>query len=152
MSAIKVENVPAPALVEPLNLLETALRASEPVLVAFAAELRASVERGETEVLLARLNGHPAGVVLVAYRLNISAGGRFASIEELQVVPQARATGIGRALLEAAVERCVARGISYLEVQTDDEAVAFYKACGFEAEPEVRVLSRSGTISPKPEA
>lgn len=146
MSAIEVQNVPAVALDEPLKLLETALRASGPVPEVLAAELRASVERGETGVLLARLNGHPAGVVLVAYRLNISAGGRFASIEEMQVASQAREKGVGRALLEAVAGCCAQKGVSYLEVQTDDEAVAFYEACGFELE-EVKVLARSRAIS-----
>lgn len=86
--------------------------------------------------------GRVSGVVLLSYGLNVSAGGPFASIEELHVRQGARSRGVGRALLAAVEERCAARGISYVEVQTDDEAVAFYEALGYEREEDVLVLSR----------
>jgi GNAT superfamily N-acetyltransferase len=80
---------------------------------------------------------------VLAFRPNVSAGASFASIEDLYVSPDARGRGAGRALLEAVEERCRARDVSYVEVQTDDEAAAFYGACGYEPEMGVRVLSRS---------
>ena len=85
--------------------------------------------------------GRVVGVALLSFGLNVSAGGPFASIEELQVVPGARRRGVGRALLAAVEERCVARGVSYVEVQTDDEAAPFYEAAGYEREEGVLVLS-----------
>lgn len=87
--------------------------------------------------------GELVGVAVVAYRPSVSAGGLFASVEELQVKQGARRRGAGRALLEAVGERCSVRGVSYVEVQTDAEAEPFYAAAGFEREPEVRVMSRS---------
>ena len=85
----------------------------------------------------------PVGVVVLAFRLNISAGVTFASIEDLYVSPGAGGRGVGRALLEAVEERCRARGVSYVEVQTQEEAAPFYEACGYGPETGVRVLSQS---------
>ena len=87
--------------------------------------------------------GAPVGVAVLAFRLNVSAGASFASIEDLYLSPDARGRGAGRALIEAVEERCRARGVSYVEVQTDDEAAPFYEACGYESETGVRMLSRS---------
>ena len=130
-------------LAEGLALLEEALREGEPVSTPFVEELRGAVERGDLEMLAARQEaGRVVGVVLLSYGLNISAGGPFASIEELHVRPGVRRRGVGRTLLAAVEERCEKRGVSYVEVQTDDEAMAFYEALGYEREEGVLVLSR----------
>jgi GNAT superfamily N-acetyltransferase len=94
-------------------------------------------------VLMAWGEGRVIGVAVLAYRLNVSAAGLFASIEDLYVRPESRRQGVGRALLEEAAERCKIRGVSYVEVQIDDEAAAFYSAMGYEPDSGVRVFSRS---------
>ena len=110
----------------------------------FNGELREAVEAGNLEVLAASSEGCTLGVAVVAYRLNISAGGPFASIEDLHVRPESRRRGIGRTLLEAVAERCKIRGVSYIEAQVEDDvAAAFYSAIGYEPELGVRVFSRS---------
>jgi ribosomal protein S18 acetylase RimI-like enzyme len=148
LKPVTVAPVPESDLAEPLALLEESLRGGEPVPEGFAARLRKAVEAGDIEILAARTEDRILGVVIVAYRLNVSAGSLFASIENLHVRPEARRQGVGRALIEATDERCVARGISYLEVQVEaDEAEAFYAASGYEPEPGVRVLARSLPIS-----
>jgi GNAT superfamily N-acetyltransferase len=145
---VTVAPVPGTGLAGPLALLEESLRDGEPMPEGFADRLLKAVEAGDIEILAARTEDRILGVVVLAYRLNVSAGGLFASIEDLYVRPEARRQGVGRALLEAAGERCVARGISYVEVQVeDDEAGAFYAALGYEPEPGVRVHSRSLPIS-----
>lgn len=144
----RVEVVPATGLAEPLALLEEALRNGEPVPEDFADHLRKAVEGGDLEVLTIRSEGRTLGVAVLAYRPNVSAGGQFASIEELHVRPEARRQGVGRALLQAADEHCKERSISYVEVQIEEAgAEAFYTALGFEPETGVRVLSRSLPIS-----
>ena len=131
-------------LAEPLALLEEALRDGDPVPEDFADRLRKAVEAGGVEVLAARTEDQILGVALLAYRLNVSAGGLFASVEDLYVRPEARRRGVGRALLQAADERCEDRGISYVEAQVEErEAEQFYAALGYEPETSVRVLSRS---------
>ena len=143
-----VEVIPATDLAEPLTLLENALRDREPVPEAFAERLRRAVQAGDVEVLTAKTQDQILGVAVLAYRLNISAGGLFASIEDLHVRPEARRQGVARALLTAADKRCAALGISYVEVQVEDDAAeAFYTALGYEREEGVHVLSRSLTIS-----
>jgi len=131
-------------LAEPLALLEEALRDGDPVPEDFADRLRKAVEAGDVEVLAARAEDQLLGVALLAYRLNVSAGGIFASVEDLYVRPEARRRGVGRALLQAADERCEERGISYVEAQVEEkEAELLYAAVGYEPETGVRVLSRS---------
>ena len=132
-------------LAEPLSLLEEFLREGEPVPPPLAGQVAQAVETGDIEVLAARTepNVRPVGVAVLAFLPSVSAGALFASIEDLYVSPAARGRGAGRALLEAVEERCRARGVSYVEVQTDEEAALFYEASGYEPEPGVRVLSRS---------
>lgn len=134
-------------LAEPLKLLESSVRDGEPVPPDLAGMLRGEVERGSIEVLAAYIDDAddaPVGVAVLAFRPSISAGGRFASIEELYVRPESRHRGVGRMLLEAVEKRCASRGVSYLEVQSIEEgAAAFYRAAGYEPESGVRVLFRS---------
>ena len=143
-----VEVVPATDLAAPLAVLEEALRDGEPVPEDFGDRLRKAVEEGDVEVLAARKEDRILGVALLAYRLNISAGGLFASIEDLYVSPAARRRGVGRALLKTVHELCAERGISYVEVQIEErEAELFYAPQGYEPETGVRVLSRSLPIN-----
>jgi GNAT superfamily N-acetyltransferase len=135
-----------------LRLLEAAYRDGEPLPPAFTQRLREAVASGNLEVLAAYIGGRTVGVLVVAFRPGITLGGVFASIEELYVEPEERGRGVGRALVEAAAERCLTRGVSYVEVQTDDEAEGFYLKLGYEPEPDVRVLSRSYVVGrPDPE-
>ena len=112
---------------------------------AFVEQLEKAVEKGDIEVLAAWAGPEAGlvGVAVLAFRPNISAGAFFVSIEDLYVREDVRRRSVGRALLEAAGERCRARGVSYVEVQTDDEASPFYRALGYEFEPGALVLSRS---------
>ncbi len=145
---VEVAPVPATGLAGPLALLDEAFRDGDPVPVDFADRLRKAVEAGDVEVLAARAENQMLGVVVLAYRLNVSAGRHFASIEDLHVRPEARRQGVGRALLEAAHERCTKHNISYIEAQVEDDAAeTFYAALGYEPETGVRVLSRSLPIS-----
>ena len=144
MSLVKVALVPGTDLAGPLTLLEESLRDGDPVSEDFAERLREAVEAGDVEILAARTEDRILGVVILAYRLNVSAGTHFASVEDLYVLPDERRRGVGRTLLEAADERCASRDISYIEVQAEDEeAGAFYTALGYEPETGVRVYSRS---------
>lgn len=96
------------------------------------------------EVLAARLEDEVVGVLVLARRLSVSIGGWFMSVEELYVLPRVRNRGVGRALLEAAKNRCLDLSISYVEVEVvEDSAEGFYRAFGFEVEDDVRVMSHS---------
>lgn len=141
---VEVRLVDGADLAEPLKLLELAVRDGEPVPQGFAGLLREEVERGSIEVLAAYLDGSTAGVAVLSFRVSVSAGGCFASVEELYVKPEERRQGVGRKLLEAVERRCASRGVSYVEVQSvEEEAVALYRSSGYQMEDEVRVLSCS---------
>jgi GNAT superfamily N-acetyltransferase len=129
-------------LAEPLSLLEEALRNDEPLSPSFVERLTQAVERGDLELLAARVDRELVGAISLAFRPSISLSAHFASIEDLYVKPDARRRGAGRALLEAVEERCKKRGVSYVEVQTN-KAAAFYTSLGYEPEEDVQVLSRS---------
>lgn len=143
MKAVEVTLAGGEDLAAPLELLEECLRDAEPVPEASVERLRAAVEEGTLEVLTARTGDRVVGVAVLAYRLSVSSGGLFASIEDLHVRSEARRRGVGRALLETVGARCAERGISYVEVQTDHEAASFYASLGFEPETGILVLSRS---------
>ncbi len=148
MRPVEVARVDATDLAESLVLLEEAVRDGDHISKDFADRLLKAIEAGDVEVLAAWAEDQIMGVVLLAYRLSVSAGGLFASVEDLYVRPVARRQGIGRALLEAVDELCAERGISYVEVQVEEEvAEQFYAALGYEPEMGVRVLSRSLPIS-----
>jgi GNAT superfamily N-acetyltransferase len=148
LKPVEVVLVPATSLAQPLMVLEEALRDGESLPADFAESLRRAVEARDIELLAAKAEDQILGVAAIAYRLNVSAGGLFASIEDLYVRPETRHQGIGRTLLEAAHQRCAKRGISYVEAQIeDDEAGAFYAALGYEPETAVRVLSCTLPIS-----
>ncbi|HWS80448.1 MAG TPA: GNAT family N-acetyltransferase [Rubrobacter sp.] len=148
MRPVEVARVDATDLAESLVLLEEAVRDGDPISKDFADRLLKAIEAGDVEVLAAWAENQIMGVVLLAYRLSVSAGGLFASVEDLYVRPVARRQGIGRALLEAVDELCAERDISYVEVQVEEEvAEQFYAALGYEPELSVRVLSRSLPIN-----
>jgi len=142
VTSVEVSPVAATSLREPLRLLEGWLREGEPVPNLFAEELGRLVEAGDLEVLAARLEGQTVGVLTLAFRPSVSLGAPFASIEDLYVHPRARRRGVGSALLRAAQDRCKQRGISYLEVQIEDDTMVFYAASGYEAESDARVFSK----------
>jgi GNAT superfamily N-acetyltransferase len=147
LAIVQITIAPATELAEPLTLLEESLRSGEPLPDAFVSQLREAVEAGSLEVLAARMERRVVGVAVLAYRLNVSAGGTFASIEDLYVRTESRRRGVGRALLEAVAERCRVRGVSYVEAQVEDEeAAVFYSAFGYKPEPGVRVFSRSHAL------
>lgn len=141
--AVEVRPAASDELAGPLKLLEEALRDGEPLPTSFATRLARAVEGGDLEVLSARAGDRVVGVAVLSFRPGVSLGADFASVEELHVRPEERGRGVGRALLAAVGERCRGRGVSYVEVQTDEDAAAFYEASGFEPEENVRTLSRS---------
>lgn len=136
--------VPGPNLREPLRLLEEWLRDGEPVPDELVRHIQRRIEAGDLEMLTARIDDRMAGVLVLAFRPNVSLGATFASVEDLYVVPEARRQGAGAALLQAADERCTSRGVSYVEAQVEEGGAAnFYAASGYEPEAGVRVFSRS---------
>ncbi len=73
-------------------------------------------------------------ISLIFYKALYHHGGT-ALINELVVDRAARASGIGRALVERAIAEARARGMDEIEVGTEHDnhrAIAFYRRCGFD--------------------
>ena len=82
--------------------------------------------------------GPPAGVCQLRYRLCVWTGADDCWLEDLYVRDEARGAGLGRALVEAAVERARARGCRRMDLDVNEQnpdALAFYERMGFTPEP-----------------
>jgi ribosomal protein S18 acetylase RimI-like enzyme len=93
-----------------------------------------------TEYLLASpASGEPAGgVCQLRYRLSVWTGAEDCWLEDLYVLGEARRGGIGRSLVEAALDRARARGCRRIELDVNEQntaALQFYRALGFTTEP-----------------
>jgi ribosomal protein S18 acetylase RimI-like enzyme len=78
------------------------------------------------------------GLAQLRYRLSSWTGVEDAWLEDLFVAEPARGTGLGRALVDACLERARARGCARIEldVQSDNApAIALYERMGFTLTP-----------------
>lgn len=116
-------------------------REPTPGVAALAAHSRRLLEEGEMTVLLAEGETAPppagagrAGIALLRFRPSIWTGGPEAHLQELYVVPALRGRGIGRTLLEAAIEAAREAGATEIDLNTgatDTAARALYESMGF---------------------
>jgi ribosomal protein S18 acetylase RimI-like enzyme len=93
---------------------------------------RQLLEAGEITVLLA---GEPAiGIAQLRFFHSVWSDGHEAYLEELYVAPERRGEGLGRALLEAAIELARERGAVNIDLNTSEDdtaALALYESAGF---------------------
>ena len=87
-----------------------------------------------TDFLIA---GEPATAVCqLRYRLSVWTGTEDCCLEDLFVRDDARGSGLGRALVEAALERARERGCARIHLDTGEAnaaALALYRSVGFES-------------------
>jgi GNAT superfamily N-acetyltransferase len=80
-------------------------------------------------------DGELLGLLTLIEAFAIYANGPYGIIAEMYVVPAARSSGIGRRLIECAVEIGRERGWSRIDVTAPESAwersVRFYESCGF---------------------
>ncbi len=89
--------------------------------------IQSCVREGFPSMWLASCDGAPVGVL----RLDSQNRGRC-TITHIATSPKWRGQGIGRKLIEFARDNF---GFEQIEAETDDDALEFYKACGFAVEP-----------------
>ena len=90
------------------------------------------IESGEIVVLLA--GDGPEGLAQVQFRASIWAKAPDAYLAELYVVRERRGDGLGRALLEAAIELGREAGAAVIDLNTSDDdlaAIGLYESSGF---------------------
>ncbi len=116
--------------------------APEPAVL--AERLAPMLESGEVTVVLGGTG--PDGLALLRFRPSFWSGEVDAYLEELYVAPPERGQGLGRALLEAAIEAARERGATRMDLNTsadDTAARALYASAGFtdrEGEPDGPVM------------
>ena len=100
-------------------------------------EIRSTVEAllrdPDTEFLLA-----PTGVCQLRYRLSVWTATEDCWLEDLYVTDEARGTGVGRALIEAAFELARGRGCKRIQLDVAEDntrAIEVYRAAGFGTAP-----------------
>lgn len=99
---------------------------------ALAERLRDLIAGDEITVLLPV--GGPDGVAVLRFRPSLWSGALECYVAELYVRPACRGRGLGRALMEAAVDIARDRGADQIELGTgEDDAVAraLYESLGF---------------------
>ena len=90
------------------------------------------IERDEAVFLLA--GDGPDGFAEIRFRPSLMTGALDAYLEELYVAPAKRGQGLGRALLEAAMEAARRQGAARIDVGTSEDdtaARALYESAGF---------------------
>ena len=88
---------------------------------------------GELTVLLT--GDGPDGLAVLRFRPSIWSDALEAYLAELYVAPERRGEGLGRALMEAAIELARAEGADYMDLGTgedDTAARALYESLGFD--------------------
>jgi ribosomal protein S18 acetylase RimI-like enzyme len=103
-----------------------------PGVAALTERSRELLEAGEMTVLLA--GEGPEGISLTRFRPSVWSDAPEAHLQELYVAPALRGRGIGRALLEATIERARAEGATGIDLntgETDTAARRLYESMGF---------------------
>jgi ribosomal protein S18 acetylase RimI-like enzyme len=130
----------APEVARLLHDFNTEFDEPTPGVEALTARARLLLAEGEMTVLLG--GERPDGIALIRLRPAIWTEGLDAYLEELYVAPERRGDGIGRALLEAAMDAAREAGAVRIDLGTsvdDTAAIALYESCGFtnrEREPD----------------
>jgi ribosomal protein S18 acetylase RimI-like enzyme len=114
------------------------------------ASFRASVERimarDDAEYLLgAPAGGPPAGVIQLRFRWTVWWEAEDCWIEDVYVEDAARGTGLGRALVQAGLDRARERGCRRADLDVDPEntpARALYRSLGFTEGPQLYARRR----------
>jgi ribosomal protein S18 acetylase RimI-like enzyme len=117
---------------ELLRAFNTEFEAPTPSADLIAARAAPLIESGELTVLLAA-DGRD-GFAVLRFRASIYTGELDAYLEELYIVPERRGRGLGRALLETAIDHARERGAAHIELNTSENDVAartLYESVGF---------------------
>lgn len=128
-----------PELVELLSLLFSQEAEFTPNAARQSRALKLIIANpGLGTIYVAREAGRIIGTVCVLETVSTAEGGRAGLLEDMVVRPEARGRGVGKVLLDHAIEASRARGLLRLTLLTDsDNAVArgLYAQAGFLPSP-----------------
>ena len=122
----------APAVGRLLHAFNTEFDQPGPDAEVIAERAAPLIESGEVMVLFG--GDGPDGFAQLRFRPSLYTGALDAYLEELYVVPERRGHGLGRALLEAAMDHARERGAAHIDLGTSEDDVAaraLYESAGF---------------------
>lgn len=115
---------------------------------AVAARFEAFIAEPNTDVILASVEGEPAGYVVVVGVVQpaqaFAPERRFALIDQIAVDATTRRRGLGRRLMQAAAQRAADRGFNEIQLDVrahNADARAFYEELGYAA-VQIRLAKR----------
>jgi ribosomal protein S18 acetylase RimI-like enzyme len=127
-----------------LHDFNTEFSTPTPGVAALTARIAELLEAKQATILLA--GEGPDGIAVIRFRPAIFQTTLDAYLEELYVAPAKRGQGLGRALLEAAIELARGEGAGRIELGTSEDdtaALALYESAGFtnlETQPDGPVM------------
>ena len=122
----------ATAIAKLLHAFNTEYDEPAPEVPVLAERLAPMLASGEVTVVLG--GSGPDGLALLRFRPSLWSGDLDAYLEELYVVPHLRGQGLGRAMMERAMDVARERGATRMDLgtSTDDTAArALYEKLGF---------------------
>ena len=122
----------AASLARLLHDFDTEYEEEVPSVEVLEERFRLLVDEGEVTALLA--GEGPDGFAVLRFRPSVYVDGLDAYLEELYVAPDRRGEGMGRALLEAAMDTARERGAYRIDLGTSEDDVAarkLYESAGF---------------------
>jgi ribosomal protein S18 acetylase RimI-like enzyme len=103
-----------------------------PAPAVLAGRIRMLLKGGDTQVIVG--GDGPDGLAVLRFRLSIWTQGLECYLAELYVVPERRGRGLGRALMQMAIDEARQRGADYMDLGTSEDDVAargLYESLGF---------------------
>lgn len=122
----------APAIARLLDDFNREFDEPSPGVEALSSTCRRLLEEGEITVLLT--GDGPDGLALLRFRPALWSEGLEAYLQELYVAPALRGRGIGRALLQRAIDLAREKGADGIDLntgETDTAARGLYESMGF---------------------
>jgi ribosomal protein S18 acetylase RimI-like enzyme len=122
----------APAVARLLHDFNTEFGEPVPEVEVLAPRFRRLIDAGDVTALLA--GDGPDGFATLRFRPSVHSDALDAYLEELYVVPDQRGQGLGRALLEAAMDTARELGADHIDLGTSEDDVAaraLYESVGF---------------------
>jgi ribosomal protein S18 acetylase RimI-like enzyme len=132
LTAHKASAADAAAVARLLHDFDTEFDEPVPEVPVLAERYGELLRSGEVTVLL--VGDGPEGFAQLRFRPSVYSRSLDAYLEELYVVPPRRGEGLGRALLEAAMETARNAGAVHIDLgtsETDTAARALYESAGF---------------------
>jgi ribosomal protein S18 acetylase RimI-like enzyme len=122
----------APAIGQLLHDFNTEYKDVTPGPARLAERIRRLLAGGDTAVVLG--GAGPDGLAVLRFRASIWSDGLECYLAELYVKPELRGRGLGRAMMEKAMETARTRGADWMDLGTSEDDVAarsLYESLGF---------------------